>query len=122
MSLRNFIFEHLTLLETLPCAFFSVSLSAAVQEDIYQQEARSYVSSFLSDVGWQPLETACFAGALNYGEYDYFKLMVLKLLARQLAPGIVKAKDTVYTDWGRVQRFTEDFLERVPTPFVLQDR
>jgi menaquinone-dependent protoporphyrinogen oxidase len=40
MSLRNFIFEHLDVLSELPCAFFSVSLSAAINEEIYQQEAQ----------------------------------------------------------------------------------
>jgi menaquinone-dependent protoporphyrinogen oxidase len=97
-----------------------VSLSAAISEDIYQQEAQEYVTSFLNDVDWQPLETTCIAGALNYGEYDYFKLMVLKLLAGQLAPGTVKAQDTVYTDWEAVQTFTEGFLERISKPIVKQ--
>ncbi len=118
MSLRNFVFENLATLNELPCAFFSVSLSAAINEDIYQQEAQSYVSNFLNDVGWQPLETACFAGALNYSEYDYFKLLVLKVLARQLAPGIVKAQDTIYTNWEAVQTFTEGFTERVSKSVV----
>jgi menaquinone-dependent protoporphyrinogen oxidase len=116
MSLRNFIFEHLDVLSELPCAFFSVSLSAAINEEIYQQEAQQYVSSFLADVGWQPLVTACFAGALKYSEYDYFKLMVLKMLAGQLAPGTLKAQDTVYTNWEDVQSFTEAFLKRVSNP------
>lgn len=118
MSLRNFVFENLAILNLLPCAFFSVSLSAAIHEDIYQEEAQSYVSSFLADVGWQPLETACFAGALNYSEYDYFKLLVLKILARQLAPGTIKARDTVYTDWEAVQTFTEGFMEGVSKSVV----
>jgi menaquinone-dependent protoporphyrinogen oxidase len=118
MSLRNFVFENLATLNEVPCAFFSVSLSAAINEAMYQQEAQSYVSSFLEDVGWQPFETACFGGALNYGEYDYFKLMVLKLLAGQLAPGTIKARDTVYTNWEAVKTFTEEFLEHVSKPVL----
>jgi menaquinone-dependent protoporphyrinogen oxidase len=121
ISLRNFVFENLTTLNELPCAFFSVSLSAAIDEKMYQQEARDYVTTFLDDVGWQPLETTCIAGALNYGEYDYFKLLVLKLLAGQLAPGIVKAQDTVYTDWEAVKTFTEGFLERISEPLTKQE-
>ncbi len=121
MSLRNFVFENLAILQTLPCAFFSVSLSAAIDEKMYQQEARDYASSFLDDVGWQPLETTCIAGALNYGEYDYFKLMVLKLLAGQLAPGTIKARDTVYTNWEAVQRFTEGFLGQISKPLTKQE-
>lgn len=122
MQLRNFVLEHSAVLRALPCAFFSVSLSAAIAQEMYQEEAEGYVQSFLEDVAWQPLETACFAGALKYGEYDYFKLMVLKLLAGQLAPGTVKAKDTIYTDWQAVKTFTEKFLQRVAESKLLQER
>jgi menaquinone-dependent protoporphyrinogen oxidase len=118
MNLRNFVFENVATLNEVPCAFFSVSLSAAINEAMYQHEAQSYVSSFLEDVGWQPLERACFAGALKYSEYDYFKRMVLKMLAGQLTAGTVTARDTVYTDWEAVKTFTERFLEGVSNPVL----
>jgi hypothetical protein len=43
------------------------------------------------------------------------------LLAGQLAPGIVKAQDTVYTDWEAVKTFTEGFLERISEPLTKQE-
>jgi menaquinone-dependent protoporphyrinogen oxidase len=115
MSLRAFAQNNLSLLETLPSAFFSVSLSAAVKDDMHQEEALSYVTSFLEDVAWQPSATACFAGAIKHGEYDYFKEMVLRLLARQLGGDTVKAVDVSYTDWQQVKTFVESFLQRLPT-------
>lgn len=114
MSLRAFVQNNLKLLTQLPSAFFSVSLSAAVKDDMHQEEALSYVTAFLADVAWQPLETACFAGAIKHGEYDYFKEMVLRLLSRQLGGDTVKASDVSYTDWQGVKTFTEGFLQRLP--------
>jgi menaquinone-dependent protoporphyrinogen oxidase len=111
VSVRTFVQTNLSILQTLPTAFFSVSLSAAVKDDMHQEEALSYVTSFLDDVAWQPSETACFAGAIKHGEYDYFKGMVLRLLARQLGGDTVKNVDVSYTNWRDVQTFVERFLE-----------
>lgn len=113
VSVRTFVQTNLSLLKTLPSAFFSVSLSAAVKDDMHREEALSYVTSFLEDTAWQPLETACVAGAIKHGEYDYFKQMVLRLLARQLGNDTVKNVDMSYTDWCEVQTFVEGFLERL---------
>jgi menaquinone-dependent protoporphyrinogen oxidase len=114
MSLRAFVQNNLNLLKQRPSAFFSVSLSAAVKDDMHQEEARGYATSFLEDVAWQPLETAWFAGAIKHGEYDYFKEMVLRLLARQLGGDMVKASDVSYTDWQQVKMFVEGFLQHFP--------
>jgi menaquinone-dependent protoporphyrinogen oxidase len=111
-SLRNFVLANSTRLNSLPSAFFSVSLSAAVKDDSHQQEACLCATTFVQEVGWKPLEIACFAGAIKNAEYDYFKRMVLSLLARQLEPGIITAHDVVYTDWMQVETFTKNFLER----------
>jgi menaquinone-dependent protoporphyrinogen oxidase len=113
MSLRAFVQTNLKFLTRVPSAFFSVSLSAAVKDDMHQEEALSYVASFLEDTAWHPSETACFAGAIKHGEYDYFKEMVLRLLARQLGGDTVKASDVSYTDWQEVKIFAEGFLQRL---------
>jgi menaquinone-dependent protoporphyrinogen oxidase len=112
MSLRAFVLANLTRLNQRPSAFFSLSLSAAVKDQNHQDDARSYATTFLHEVSWQPLLTACFAGAIKHSEYDYFRRMVLKLLASQLEPGIITTNDVVYTDWALVETFTKNFLER----------
>lgn len=118
MSLGAFALDNLTLLNELPSAFFSVSLSAAVKDGSHQEEAQGYLTTFLQDVGWQPVKTACFAGAIKHGEYDYFRRMVLSLLARQLEPGVVQAHDVSYTDWAAVDTFVKEFLRRVEGPLI----
>lgn len=109
-SVGDFVAGHLTRLGALPGAFFSVSLNAAVNDASHQAEARSYLDSFLEASGWHPDLTACFAGAIRQAEYDYFKKLVLKLLAGQVPPEIVTAGDREYTNWAAVDRFIDRFL------------
>ena len=54
--------RHATALNGMPAAFFSVSMSAAHDE----QAARRYVDEFVEQTGWMPRHTACLAGALQY--------------------------------------------------------
>ena len=112
-SVSDFVQAHRGLLERCPSAFFSVSLSAAVDDAMHQAEARAYVDAFLEETDWQPQVTATFAGALRHAEYDYFKHLVLQLLAGQLGQGTVRAQDVDYTDWDAVTRFTQTFLREL---------
>jgi menaquinone-dependent protoporphyrinogen oxidase len=111
-SISDFVKLNLPLLNRLPSAFFSVSLSAAVQNPYHQQEAQKYIEAFLDDTGWHPLAHASVAGALRHAEYDYFKRVVLELLAYQLGGGTVVQDDAVYTDWTAVESFCRSFLTR----------
>ncbi len=112
-SVSDFVATHRAALERRPGAFFSVSLSAAVDDTTHQAEARAYVDAFLEETHWQPQATATFAGALRHAEYDYFKHLVLQLLAGQLGQGTVRAQDVDYTDWDAVTRFTQAFLREL---------
>ena len=112
-SVREFVLANKELLEQLPSAFFSVSLSAAVKDDSHQADAQAYVDTFLADTQWQPNSIAKIAGAVRNAEYDYFRKMILKVLARQLGPGVIKGEDVVYTDWDEVAVFVQTFLAHV---------
>lgn len=109
--LTEFVKSNKAWLSQRPGAFFSVSLSAAVEDPFHQQEAHGYVESFLDETQWQPQVKTCFPGALRYAEYDYFKRLVLKYLSAQLGPGILTDHDIVYTNWDEVKRFTQTFLK-----------
>lgn len=109
-SIRKFVLTNRSLLKKLPGAFFSVSLSAAVKDEVHQAEAQEYIEAFLADMAWQPGTTASFAGAVKHAEYDYFREMILKVLARQLGPGIIEGQDVIYTDWEAVENFVKAFL------------
>jgi menaquinone-dependent protoporphyrinogen oxidase len=107
----DFVRENRGVLERLPSAFFSVSLAA--HGDMANAEA--YVANFEQQTGWHPTKVGLFGGALLYREYGFLKRYMMKRIVRD-KPGDVStdtSRDHVYTDWDQVQRFAEDFLERL---------
>jgi len=101
-------------LQRLPSAFFSVSLAAHGDE----AEAEGYVEGFETETEWHPAQVALFGGALLYTEYGFIKRHLMKKIAAD-KPGSLgtdTSRDYVYTEWDGVRRFTEAFLESLPSP------
>ena len=101
-------------LEKVPSAFFSVSLAAHGDE----AEAEGYVEAFKTETGWHPAPVALFGGALPYTRYGFLKRHLMKKIAGE-KPGNLgtdTSRDYVYTEWDGVRRFTEAFLEQLPSP------
>jgi menaquinone-dependent protoporphyrinogen oxidase len=100
-------------LEKVPSAFFSVSLAAHGDE----AEAERYVEEFETETGWHPAHVALFGGALPYTRYGFLKRHLMKRIVGH-KPGNLgtdTSRDYVYTEWDRVRRFTEAFLEQLPS-------
>lgn len=109
---REFAVENRTLLESMPAAFFSVSLAAAGDES-GREKARAVMEGFLEEVGWQPPVKAIVPGRLAYGQYGPLKRFVMKRIARRAGGATDTSRDHEYTDWEGVTRFAEAFLERL---------
>lgn len=108
---RDFVRENLASLESLPSAFFSVSLTAHDEDEKARKEVESYVESFEEASGWRPGKTGIFAGALLYTRYGFIKRRMMKKISRdQGNPDTDTSRDYEYTDWEDVRRFTEEFL------------
>ena len=60
----EFVKENLPLLQSMPSAFFSVSLTAAEQTEESKAETQRAAAEFLNETGWRPDMTAEFAGTL----------------------------------------------------------
>ncbi len=112
-AVTHFIHTNLERLRQLPTAFISVSLTAALPDATYQDEARSYVNELLDATGWRPDATLRLAGALKYAEYDFFKRLLLGLLERRLGAGVVGGEDAEFTDWEALDRFVDAFAARL---------
>ncbi|MFC7007575.1 flavodoxin domain-containing protein [Halalkalicoccus salilacus] len=110
--IREFAVENSTLLEAMPSAFFSVSLSAAGR-GTQREKARAVLEGFLEEVGWHPEVRAVVPGTLAYGQYGPMKRFVMKLIARRAGGATDTSQNHEYTDWEGVTRFTEAFLERL---------
>jgi len=98
--------ENRTTLESLPSAFFSVSLAAHGDDG----EAQRYVEEFQKETGWRPARVATFAGALRYTAYGFVKRHLMRRIAHTKPGdlGVDFSRDYDYTDWDAVDRFAEE--------------
>jgi menaquinone-dependent protoporphyrinogen oxidase len=98
-------------LERLPSAFFSVSLAIADGTEKGRLEAEGYVETFVKETGWYPEKVGLFAGALVYTKYNFLLRWVMRRIARSKGSrDLDTGRNYVYTDFGAVQRFAEEFL------------
>jgi len=113
-SLRHFVKDNGAWLAGIPSAFIAVSLAAVLKDDESRDELRALAEAFFRETGWTPTITRQVAGALRYSQYDYFKRLIMKLIARQQGGDTDTSHDYEYTDWDDLTRFVEEFLADHP--------
>lgn len=117
-SIRTFVRKHHADLERLPNAFFSVSLTAAYPQPEQHARLESHIAHFFEETHWRPNRVASFAGALAYTRYDFVKRHLMQGIARQVGAPVDPTHDVECTNWGDVERFSDEFataLAIVPT-------
>jgi menaquinone-dependent protoporphyrinogen oxidase len=113
-ELVEFVRRHRRLLQDIPSAFVSVSLTAADDEDEeLRAETRRMVDEFVEDTGWTPDRTATVAGAFQFSKYSPFERLVMRLIARRHGTEIDPWEDLELTDWPAVDQFARDFVRRL---------
>ena len=113
-TIVNFAIAQRDRLDSIPSAFVSVSLSAAMKDG--ELEARRYVDAFIEKTGWRPADTLLVAGALRYSEYDYFRQQIVKFLVLDKDQSIDTEGDCEFTDWEEVARFARSFVAKAGRP------
>ncbi|MGI9335811.1 MAG: flavodoxin domain-containing protein [Gammaproteobacteria bacterium] len=109
-SLEHFVKDNASWLNAIPIAAFSVSLCAATGDEDDDAEAQRLLDDFVDECGLTAGLKGCFAGALLYSKYDFFKRFVMRLIARREGGATDTSQDYVYTDWDEVGRFVDEFL------------
>jgi menaquinone-dependent protoporphyrinogen oxidase len=71
------------------------------------------VRKFLRRIGWQPVQTEAFGGALRYSLYRGWKRWLVRLFVRVAGGDTDPSRDYEYTDWHGVARFARTFAARV---------
>jgi menaquinone-dependent protoporphyrinogen oxidase len=113
-SLQEFVKQHRELLTHVPCAFFSVSLSAADQNEQTAAELRSALEKFFRQTGWRPEEIVNFAGALLYTRYNFLIRYFFKRIVKgRNRPEVDTSRDYDLTDWPGVDQFARQFGSRI---------
>lgn len=108
-ALARFVKAHRPWLRTVPVAFFSVSLTAARQDEAGRAGAQRMMQEFLARTGLEPMRSCCIAGALRYSRYGFLKRLVMRRIARKEGGGTDLTRDFEYTDWDAVRRFVLEF-------------
>jgi menaquinone-dependent protoporphyrinogen oxidase len=106
----DYVDENHDKLDSMPNAFYSVSLSTATGED---EQAAGYIEEFEQRTGWKPQQTARFGGALRYSEYNFLTRPIMQKIARDAGADTDTSQDWEYTDWDAVDSFAEAFLKRM---------
>jgi menaquinone-dependent protoporphyrinogen oxidase len=113
-SLREFVKRNRELLERVPSAFFSVSLTASDPDEEAAIETQTVLDKFFSETGWRPQRVETMAGALVYTQYNVFIRHMMKLIVkRQGRTELDTSHDYDFTDWDGVERFAREFTANI---------
>lgn len=113
-TVSEYVKKHLSVLQTKPTAFISVSLS--VTFDAGKDEAAQYVTKFTEETSWTPTQVHLAAGAIRFLEYDFFKELTIHhvvLKGRKMPPH--SGTNPEFTDWNALDAFVTSFLNDVAT-------
>ena len=109
--------EHRHFLETVPTAFFSVSLGAASDNNEEREAAAELAKSFVARHHFDPKHLVCFAGALKYSQYGLIKKYMMHMIAQRHHADADTRQDYEFTSWDRVDGFAEAFAQEVIEEF-----
>ena len=120
-SLNEFAKRNRDILESVPSAFFSVSLANAESDEDSEAESRSVIEKFVLETGWRPQRIERIAGALVYSQYNVFVRHLMKLIVKSHGrTELDTSRDFDFTDWDTVDRFVREFAHevanRAPSP------
>ena len=117
-AVAHYITHHVAVLNKIPGAFFSVCLAVASDMEDEHHEAEKITKDFLAQTGWKPLLTTQIAGALKYTQYDFFKRLIMKMIAKREGRTTDTSQDYEYTNWDAVKKFVIAFAEKVSIGLV----
>jgi menaquinone-dependent protoporphyrinogen oxidase len=116
----KFVKRHLNELPQIPTLFLSVSLSERTVEDPHalaekraqaEADVERTIASFLKETGWRPSHVAAVAGALLYSKYNFVVRFIMKRIANKAGGPVDTSRDYEFTDWLKLDRLIEEFLE-----------
>lgn len=107
-SLYTFIHTHSEQLEVVDSAFFGVCLTARKPEKA-DPKTNAYIRKFLARSPWRPRTIGVFAGALKYGEYNWWQTLIIRMIMKITGGSTDTSQDLEFTDWDKVRDFARQF-------------
>jgi menaquinone-dependent protoporphyrinogen oxidase len=115
-SIVRFVRHQRDVLERVPAAFFSVSLSVAPHSGGRKSdggaETMRVVEKFTGTTGWRPRRVELIAGALPYSKYNFLVRFVMRRISAAAGGDTDTSRDYEYTDWNAVDRFASEFVDQ----------
>lgn len=97
----------------MPNAFMAVSLSAAGDDVDDWRGLEECLERFWREADWRAEQVEHVAGAFRYTQYDYFKRMLMRQIAKKRGAPVDISRDWELTDWDQLAKFAEAFSARV---------
>ncbi|MHA7863756.1 flavodoxin domain-containing protein [Flagellimonas marinaquae] len=113
--IKDYVIEHLDTLNSMPTAFFSVSMAMASSIKEEHAEIAQVAEDFLKETQWNTSTVWHIAGALKYTKYNYFKKLIMRSIAKKEGGSVDTDKDHEYTDWTKVKEQVLSFSNRLKT-------
>jgi menaquinone-dependent protoporphyrinogen oxidase len=110
-ALVHFVRRNVDMLRRVPTAFVSVSLTAVRTDPPSMAAAQACVDRFVRETEWHPQVTWLTAGALKYSRYGPLKKWMMRRIAARNGGDTDTSRDYEYTDWARLERQVDAFLE-----------
>ncbi|HVC28142.1 MAG TPA: menaquinone-dependent protoporphyrinogen IX dehydrogenase [Gammaproteobacteria bacterium] len=96
--------RHAHTLNGKPSAFFSVNLMAR-KPGRDTPETNPYIKKLLRHTHWRPVETAVFAGKLEYRHYRFLDRCIIRFIMLVTGGPTDPATVQDFTDWQKVEAF-----------------
>ncbi|PCI32812.1 MAG: menaquinone-dependent protoporphyrinogen IX dehydrogenase [Flavobacteriaceae bacterium] len=105
----EFIHASKTILDTVKTVFFSVNLVARKAEK-NTPNTNPYVIKFFKNIDWKPTLVEVFAGKLDYKKYPFFDRIMIQFIMWMTKGPTDTNSEIEYTNWKKVQLFSEKIL------------
>jgi menaquinone-dependent protoporphyrinogen oxidase len=116
-SVIAYMHMHRDALERIPTYFFSVSMAAASRTSA---DPNGYLAVMFDKLGWQPVRSVAFAGALPYRKYNWLTRFIMKRISAAAGRTTDTSKNHEFTSWAAVRAFADDVYARLPGSVVAQ--
>lgn len=104
----KFVRANWVLLNSVPSAFFSVSLAAASKNPEEVNQAVRLARAFPEARGWRPVIVASIAGRLAYLQYNFLVRFVVKQISKKEGGPTDTSRNHELTDWAQVEKLAHD--------------
>ena len=112
-ALAAFVAENREMLNAVPSAFLSVSLSAASPDPRERHEAEDRAVLFEEETGWRPDHTRIIGGAVHDRAHNPIIRFILHAILRRKGVTLDPSGNTEFTDWAALDRFVLEFMRDV---------